>query len=153
MPDYPFAPPGFTPPAEPPKKGAPAFDAGPLLEQVNATAGRLRMNEERLAELRKKVLLLEQNMLQGQKKSITDIKNLISDVTEIKRQFGQFQDRMLLLLKEIGLLAKKEDVDVLKKYLDLWQPVKFITADHAEKIIDERLEELGLKKADDESEQ
>ncbi len=108
---------------------------------INALAGRLRMNEERYAELRKKVVLLEQNMLSSQKKFFGELKLVLSDITEMKRSTALLQDRMLTLLKELNLLARKEDVEVLKKYLDLWQPVKFVTADHVERIVEEKLEE------------
>ncbi len=108
---------------------------------VNAIAARLRMNEERYAELRKKVVLLEQNMLSSQKKFFGELKLVLSDITELKRGTALMQDRMLTLLKELNLLARKEDVDVLKKYLDYWEPVKFVTAEHVERIVEEKLQQ------------
>ena len=108
---------------------------------VNAIAARLRMNEERYAELRKKVVLLEQNMLSSQKKFFGELKLVLSDITELKRGTALMQDRMITLLKELNLLARKEDVDVLKKYLDYWEPVKFVTAEHVERIVDEKLQQ------------
>ncbi|MDO8660886.1 MAG: hypothetical protein Q7K43_03285 [Candidatus Woesearchaeota archaeon] len=112
---------------------------------VNAIATRLRMNEERYSELRKKVVLLEQNMLSSQKKFFGELKLVLSDITDLKRGTALMQDRMLSLLKELNLLARKEDVDVLKKYLDYWEPVKFVTAEHVERIIEEKLEEQSNK--------
>ena len=46
-----------------------------------------------------------------------------------------------LLIKEITLSAKKEDVAVIKKYIEFWQPLNFVTPTQVEKIVREILEE------------
>jgi uncharacterized protein (DUF342 family) len=100
---------------------------------------RLRVSEERYSDLRRKLQLLEQNMLAHQKKSLSDQKTLQGDILDIKRTLREMQDRLITVIKELQLTAKKEDVDVMKRYVEMWDPVRFVTAERVEKIIDEKL--------------
>ncbi|MFQ5620815.1 MAG: hypothetical protein ACE5FT_03155 [Candidatus Nanoarchaeia archaeon] len=157
----PGAPPGAAPPAgaggaagpaEPgaspfgaffskkPVAAAPAAGASKeLAENVMNAARRLRMLESRNDNMRKKVQFIEQNMLENQKKLTTEIKANQMEMLEIKRGFIELQSRVRMLVKEIQLRAGKEDVDVLKKYLSFWEPIKFVTIDQIDQIIDEKL--------------
>lgn len=114
-------------------------DISGMTEQMNLMAARVRISEERYSELRKKLLLIEQNMLSNQKKAMTEIKLLQNDVTEVRRTIQAVEDKIITIIKELRLTARKEDIDVMKRYLDLWDPVKFVTAEKVEKLIDEKL--------------
>ena len=132
-------------PAAPPKKGffapkaEPMPDISGMTEQINAMAARVRIGEERYSELRKKLLLVEQNMLSNHKKAMTEIKTLQTDLMEMKRTIQAVEDRIITIIKELRLTARKEDIDVMKRYLDLWDPVKFVTHEQVDKLIDEKL--------------
>ncbi|HLF55015.1 MAG TPA: hypothetical protein VI612_04815 [Candidatus Nanoarchaeia archaeon] len=129
------------PPVPPaPAKRLPSLpEMAPSSEQLNTIMARVRVSEERYGELRKKLLLVEQNMLGNHKKAMSEIKSLQAEINEVKRTMLAVEDRIITVIKEIRLTARKEDVDVLKRYLELWDPVKFITSEQVEKIIDEKL--------------
>jgi len=119
-----------------------------MTEQLNLMAARVRIQEERYSELRKKMLVVEQNMLSNHKKAMNEIKVLQSDVTEVRRTMQAVEDKIITIIKELRLTARKEDVDIMKRYLDLWDPIKFITSQQVDKIIDEKLgkpEPIGQK--------
>ena len=116
-------------------------EMGGMIEQVNAMTARVRVSEERYSELRKKLLVVEQNMLSNHKKAMGEIKTLQSDISDLKRAIATIEDRIITIIKEIRLTARKEDIDVLKRYVELWDPTKFVTVDQIDKI----LEEKGLK--------
>ena len=133
-------------PPEPAKKGLfspkappPAPDVSGMTEKLNAMAARLRVGEERNSEIRKKLLVVEQNMLSNHKRAITEIKALQSDILEMKRTMHAVEDKIITVIKEIRLMAPREDVDVLKRYIDLWNPVNFVSQDQVLKMIDEKL--------------
>lgn len=121
-------------------KGAPPMpDIGGMTEQLNAMAARVRIGEERYGELRKKLLVVEQNMLSNHKKAMMEIKGLQADLMGMKRTIQAVEDKIIMVIKELRLTARKEDMDVMRRYLELWNPVKFITHEQVEKIIDEKL--------------
>ncbi len=129
-----------------PTKPSPQMpDVSGMTEQVNAMSARIRIGEERFSELRKKMLVIEQNMLSNNKKAMTEIKALQTDIMEMRRTIQAVEDKIITIIKELRLAARKEDVDVLKRYLEIWDPVKFVTNEQVEKIIDEK---LGKKEQD-----
>lgn len=124
-----------------------APDIGGMTDQLNMMAARLRVNEERYSELRKKLLLIESNMLSNHKKAITEVKALQSDLLEFKRTMQNVEDRIITIIKELRLTARKEDMDVMKRYIELWNPTRFVSHDQVQKIIQETLapKELSQK--------
>lgn len=107
--------------------------------ELTLLATRLRVSEERYADLRRKLQLIEQNMLAHQKKSAMDEKHAQADLLEMKKTLRAMEDRLVMVIKELQLTARKEDVDVLKRYVELWDPIRFISHEQAEKIVDEKL--------------
>ncbi|RJQ19079.1 hypothetical protein C4580_05880 [Candidatus Woesearchaeota archaeon] len=126
-------------PPEPKRSEQPLPDITPPTEQVNILAARLRISEERYSETRKKLLLLEQNMLTNHKRALQEIKGLQDEFSELKRTVSAVEDRIITVIKELRLTARKEDIDVMRKYLELWNPATFARIDTVEKIIDEKL--------------
>ncbi len=123
----------------------PAPGPGPevtgLTEQMNAFAARIRVSEERFNELRKKLLFIEQNMLANHKKALGDLKLANGEIDELRHKIVDIEDRIITVIKELRLTARKNDIDVLRRYIELWDPVKFVTAEHAEKIMRDVLDE------------
>ena len=117
---------------------------------LTSLAARLRVIEERYSELRKMLLVVEQNMISNHKKAMSEIKVLHDDVLELRRSLQASDDKILTVIKELRLTPRKEDVDVLKKYLDLWKPVRFVTMETVEKMI---ADALGKSNADEVVEQ
>ncbi len=137
-------------PAPPPKKGIfggakpapmPAPEITGIIEQINGLAARIRVSEERFNELRKKVLFIEQNMLANHRKALGEIKESNSEIDELRHKVAEIEDRVITVVKELRLTARKSDIDVMKRYIELWDPVKFVTADYAEKIARDVVEE------------
>lgn len=128
-------------PKKPPfsKPPAPAPDLGGQQEKLNAMAARIRVSEERYSELRKKMLFVEQNMLSNHKRAMEEIKGLHDDITGMKRAIQAIEDRIITIVKELRLTARKEDIDVVKRYVELWDPTRFVTREHVEKLIDKKL--------------
>lgn len=145
-------------PAPPAKKGlfgSPKPAPGPspevmgLTEQINGLAARIRVSEERFNELRKKMLFIEQNMLSNHKKALGELKASNEEIDELRHKLVDVEDRIITVIKELRLTARKSDMDVMKRYIELWDPVKFVTADFAEKIAREVVDEkLGQKPGD-----
>jgi len=49
------------------------------------------------------------------------------------------EDRILMIVKELKLTARKEDIAVMKKYVELWNPMRFATKEQVENIVKEAL--------------
>ena len=96
--------------------------------------------EEGFTNLRKFFQVTEENMIAKHKHFSADIKTLTSDINEIRKEVQEIRDKLILVIKELQNVARKEEVKVLEKYINLWNPVKFVSQNEVEQIINEILE-------------
>ncbi|HIH25511.1 hypothetical protein J4476_00190 [Candidatus Woesearchaeota archaeon] len=110
-------------------------------DELMDTVGRIRSLEGKYNLLRDKVLIINNNMIEEYKKSITETKSLNEEIKEIKKDIFKIKESMKHLLNELELFARKEDVKFLEKYINLWNPLKFTTENDVKRLIQESLEE------------
>jgi hypothetical protein len=130
-----------------PHKSAPSPEIHSLIQEVRQIDRRLRMLEERYTNVIRKTQVTDQNMLQSHKKIHVEMKAAESEVTELHRKINVLQETVGLAIQEIKDCARKQEIDVLKKYLELWQPVKFVTQNQVERIVEDVLEHRSLGRA------
>lgn len=111
-------------------------------KDLEGTARRLKIMEERFANMRSKVQVLEQNMLHKHKNFFVEIKTLNMELTEVKKEINELKDKIIIMVRELDSFAKKEEVHILKKYIDLWNPVKFVSKREVESIVHEVIEKM-----------
>ena len=105
----------------------------------------LRTLENRYNNLMKKVQLTDQNMIQEHKRLNKELKIVDSDLIDAKKELNELDYKFGLIIKELSLCAKKQDVDLIRKYLELWQPMNFIRKQDAEKMVDQMLKDSVKK--------
>ena len=113
--------------------------------QMSSISSRLRILEERFTNLRNRDQVTEQNMLSFHKKVNTEFKTLTSEINELRKEFNELSSQIGLIIKELQLSAKREDVKVLEKYIELWQPLQFVTKKDVEKIVKQIIEEQSKR--------
>ncbi len=111
---------------------------------VNDIGRRLLMVEERVSNINKKTDVVEQNILSNFKKVNTEIKTSNSEINEIRKEILDIKDKILLIIKELKLTAKKEDFEVMRRYMDLWEPLKYVTQTEVEKVVRRIIQEGKL---------
>ncbi len=129
-------------PDKPPEAPAPKRQVGsppPMLaglkEQVSETASRLSVLEERAGNLQKKTQLTEQTLLEYEKETRTDLKALTAHLTELARKVEDVKEKIDAMSDELSTVVKKHEIQVLERYIDLWQPLDFVTRDEAKMLL------------------
>ena len=117
-----------------------ATDFSGITNDVNTVSRRLRLLEESFTNLRRFFQVTEENMIVKNKHFSAEIKTLVSDVNEIRKEIHELKEKLSLVIRELQTVARKEDVKVLEKYINLWNPVRFVTQNEITQIIDEVLE-------------
>ncbi len=108
-------------------------------EEINALNARIRVVEERINDMRKRFKFLEENIIAYHRKNLKDVKDQQQQTYDIRRGLKILEGKILVILKELQLAATKQDVTTLKKYIELWNPLKFITEETLQRRIDERI--------------
>ena len=98
---------------------------------------RTRVLEGKYNLLRDRVLVINQNMIDEYKRLLIELKGLNSDIKDVRDDVFKIKEALKHLIKELDLFARKDDVKVLEKYINLWNPMKFTTEQDVINIIKE----------------
>ena len=115
-------------------------DLGGVTTDINTLSRRLRLIEEGFTNLRRFFQVTEENMISKNKHFSAEIKTMASDIIESRKEIQELKDKLLLVIRELQTVARKEEVKVLEKYINLWNPIKFVTQNEIEEIINEVLD-------------
>jgi hypothetical protein len=88
---------------------------------------RLRILEERYGNLRKKVQLTDQNLIDSEKSSNKDLRSFSIDLLELKRNIADFDEKIVQFTGEMDNVAQRTDLKIVEKYLAMWSPDMFVT--------------------------
>lgn len=117
-------------------------DVSGLVSELNSIGTRLRIIEERYTNLRRKSQVTEQNMLTAHKNINIEIKTINTEINEIRRENTLMQNKIKQIVTELNTFAKKNDVKTLERYINLWEPIKYVTEAAVEKIARRVVEDL-----------
>ena len=79
---------------------------------------------------------------ENSKKFFRDIKNLRDDNLEIKRELQSLKNFNRKLLSQLKLFTIKDETKKLEKYINLWNPLGFITKDELNDFKKKQKDEL-----------
>jgi predicted nucleic acid-binding Zn-ribbon protein len=96
---------------------------------------RVRTLEEGLANLRKIVQVTEENILVKNRHVAAEFKTFTSDINELRREMQEMKEKMVMMLKEMQSLARQEDVKIIERYVNMWNPVRFVTQGEVEDLV------------------
>ena len=104
--------------------------------------------EGKVNNLLREVELLKNDFLKRNNQMSKDLKMLSSDLMELKHEQEKTLQKMDLIIRELKKTAGIEEVQTLKKYLDFWNPMHFVTQRDLERAIEAKIDELkgGSKK-------
>lgn len=114
-------------------------EESPIPEELESTINRLRVLEERYTNLQAELRVTEENMINRGKRLTTEIKTLTLDINELRKEINEIKDKVLMIIKELQGCAKREDMKVLQKYIEMWEPMNFVTHKEVEEVVNEKL--------------
>ncbi len=104
-------------------------------QSLSAITAQLALLEDRYGQVRNKVNFADHELIETKSKINKQIKVLDDELNGVNRTIQEIREKVEGLYDEVSRAARKEEVDVLEKYLDLWEPVEFVTREELSKII------------------
>lgn len=102
--------------------------------------------ESKVNNLLREVDVLKNDFINRANKLNKDFKSLSDDLLEVRHEQEKMNQKMTLIINELKQTAGAEEVQTLKKYVEFWNPLNFVTQRDLEKAIESRLAELKKKK-------
>ena len=99
----------------------------PQTVKVTDVATRLKILEERYVTLRKKAQLSEQNIIESEKEHFSEMKILNESLLDLKKSLKEVLEKISMLSDEVDNFAMRTDMITLKRYVEFWEPVDFVT--------------------------
>jgi hypothetical protein len=112
-----------------------------LSRQVGDLLSRLRLLEERYANLRREHQLTSQNMIEHHQALAKQQRKLMDGLLELKRGLHEIDDQIGIMQGELSDTASVHDVKAVERYLDLWQPLDFVSRQEALRMVREAVQE------------
>lgn len=115
------------------KKENPSAPAMPGIADVGA---RLKVLEERYTNLSRREQLAEQNMLSFEKEINSEIKAIQKRILETRKHVSDVNEKLEVLQGQVANAATKHDLRILEAYLNMIQPMEFVTRAEAKKLLE-----------------
>jgi len=116
------------------------LSADQLLTELS---NRVRILESKQTLFTERMLNINQNMIEQYKQITKEIKANRGELKEVKKDIFDVQNVIKHLTEEASEFAKRDSVKVLEKYINLWNPLNFVTDKEVKRMIDEQLK--GIK--------
>ncbi|MCD4666430.1 hypothetical protein K8R47_01320 [archaeon] len=88
---------------------------------------RIKILESRYNLMRERLLIINQNMINEYKKISKDMNLIENEVKEIRSDMFEIKEAVQHIVHELKFFAKKDQLLVLEKYINLWNPLNFVT--------------------------
>lgn len=98
----------------------------------------LKALETKVNTLLREVDVVKNDFMKKQSDLRGEVKAFNDDLLELKRLQQQSNQQMDLVIKELQKMAGREEVQVLQKYIDFWNPLHFVTQRDVERILEQK---------------
>ena len=105
------------------------------MPEYQDSSERVRILESRYNLMRERLLLINQNMIDEYKKISEDIKIIESELKELKKDMFEIKEVLHKIVYELQFFAKKDTLKVLEKYINMWNPLSFVTEEEVLNLI------------------
>jgi hypothetical protein len=127
----------------------------PEPRQVNALSAMLsdintRINdlEEKQNVLTEKLSVLSQTLLNTTQRLNKDHEIIIEDLSAMKQALQKMRDALNMMIEQTGDFVRRNEVQMLDKYMKNWQPMKFATIEDVKKMISEAIKNKHVSSKD-----
>lgn len=117
-----------------PAETQPSLEAAKLYVWIKALEGKVN-------NLLREVDVLKNDFMRKQGEARKEIRTINDDFVELRHQQESVVQKMDLIVKELRKTAGMEEVMTMKKYLELWSPLNFVTQRDVERVVVSKLME------------
>lgn len=100
-----------------------------LLQRINEIEERERIN-------RNKIDLLSNSLIKKDEKLNEEIRVLRENQKKLGDEIEKIKQKIDYILGEFPNLVRKEDLRVIERFIELWQPLKFATLEDVKRMLE-----------------
>ena len=116
-----------------------------MLSDINT---RINDLEEKQNILTEKISMLSQTLLNTAQRLNKDNQMASEDLTAMKQALQKMRDTTNMMIEQSGDYVRRQEVQMLDKYMKNWQPMKFATIEDVKKMISEAMKNKKVSSKD-----
>lgn len=103
-----------------------------ILQRINSIEEKTKNNKNMLQLLSSNVISLKTDLRREVEKINRDLRSLKRDVERIKQNLDY-------VMEELPNLVRREEMKIIERFMKMWEPLKFVTKEDVERIIDKKI--------------
>lgn len=104
---------------------------------LSSFSTRIADTEERQSMITEKLSLISQTLLKNSERMAKEMQIISDDITELKNEMDKLKENVQILVEQSGEFARKQELQVVEKYMKIWEPMKFATIEDVRKMIND----------------
>jgi hypothetical protein len=113
--------------------------------QVGEFSSRIRLVEQRVENLRRHLELIDSSLIEKHKTVVAEIRDVQDGMRSLRADIEFTKDLAERVAKRLEDLASREEVKVLQRYVEYWQPLSFVTRSEVRSLVENILKEHNVK--------
>jgi len=109
--------------------------AGMIISRLNDLNVRMRLAEQRINQNKERLRVIDDQMLGNKKELSSEVSEIEDSIIDLRKSIKNVNDTIQHIIKEMELTAKKQDIDVIEKYVDMMDPTRYITKDELKGLL------------------
>lgn len=128
------------------KKPAPEIIAleSSVKDQVATVSSRLRLLETSLDSIRGHINLIDQSLIEKHKSVVSEVRSIELELRQMRADIELSKEMVDRISKRLEAFASRQELKVLERYIDMIQPMNFVTRSEIDSIIKKVLKEQGI---------
>jgi septal ring factor EnvC (AmiA/AmiB activator) len=103
--------------------------AAMIIQRLNEVNTRMRLAEERIDQTKERLRVFDDQMLSIKQELNNDISKISGQIEDLRKSIKNVDDTIHHIIKELELTAKKQELTVLEKYVEMMDPTRYVTKD------------------------
>jgi len=116
-----------------------------ITQEVGEFSSRIRLVEQRIENLRRHIELIDTSLVEKHKAVIVEIRDVQDGMRALRADMEFVKDLSERLAKRLEAMATKDEVKVLQRYVEYWQPLSFVTRSEVKSLVENILKEHKVK--------
>ncbi len=98
--------------------------------------------ESKINSLRREFDLVKNNSTRAAQDTKQNLRTLNTEFTDLQHKVAKIEEKIDLIVSELKRTAGKEELDVLKKYIEFWNPMEFVTHKDLDKVVEQKVRDM-----------
>ncbi len=116
-----------------------------IYDRLSDISARVKLVEDQLQTIRSHIEVVDNSVIEKHKALISEVRKIEDDLRSLRADVDKVNSLSERLVERLEAFATKEDVKVLERYVNMWQPMNYMTKQETENLIRNILKQSGVR--------